>query len=112
MSRDVAMRPSLYGASASFCSSATVRPLAAACCAISESQRSVLVAAGDTAVTRIFDGAPRSARPLVKFVSAALAAPPVRYVGAGLRAAAPVTLQMRPPPCACISGNTARAIRM
>ena len=41
-------------------------------------QRSVRVAAGETAVTRMFDGAPRSARPFVKFMSAALAAPPVR----------------------------------
>src|SRR5438132_912710 len=37
------------------------------------SHRSVAVAAGETAVTRIFDGPPRSASPLVKLISAALA---------------------------------------
>ena len=48
MSSGVAMRPSWYGASASACSSAAERPLAAACWAMSESQRSVRVAAGET----------------------------------------------------------------
>src|SRR5687767_9581318 len=83
MSSGVAMRPSLYGACATARVSATVLPLALACCSIRESQRSVRVAAGETAVTSTLDSAPRSARPLVKLISAALAAPPVRYAGVG-----------------------------
>src|SRR5262249_3710323 len=111
MSSGVAIRLSGYWLAASARTASTLLPSEAACWAMRLSQRLVAVAAGDTAVTRIFDGAPRSARPFEKLMRPEFAVPPVKEPGVGLRAAAPPAVAMPPPPCACIIGKTARAIR-
>src|SRR5262245_41649054 len=94
----VAIRLTGYSLAASANCSSIVLPADAACWARRLSQRAVAVAAGDTAVTRMFYSAPRSASPFEKFMSPDLAMPPVRQPGVGFRAGAPATLPMRPPP--------------
>src|SRR5262244_4522456 len=84
MSSGVAIRLSGYWLAASARMASTLLPSDAACWLIRLSQRLVAVAAGDTALTRMFDGAPRSARPFAKLMSPEFAMPPLRSPGVGL----------------------------
>src|SRR5262249_60598289 len=98
MSSGVAIRLSGYWLAASARTASTLLPSEAACWAMRLSQRLVAVAAGDTAVDRIFDGAPRSARPFEEMIRPEVANPPVQETGGRVCAGAPAVLTSGPPP--------------